>query len=290
MQSTYQNQKFRAKLEVRNELDHTAMLFLTLITIEATSLKERFIGVSYFPLFMDHETKMPCIQIGEKPLTSLRSLHKGAYQMPVFNQLPPLNGRVTYAQFVQLERIPCASVLIRLDYSAIDFEGNFISIYDPDERVRNLAYEDPPKYSEGVYSTVYYLTSNLEREMFKKKVAYTGDAELSDVLEAIIEVTGGKVQRNDVAMINYFAQMMKSEDPSSLPLIELNYISTYDKNFGFHFGIGGIVGIEERGILLQCLASICPPASPYLKEEKSLEFAYPFVNLDLNCSEDAVRF
>ena len=98
------------------------------------------------------------------------------------------------------------------------------------------------------------------------------------------------MQLNDVYMINYFAQMMKSEDPSSLPLIDLNYISPYDKNFGFHFGLNGIVGIEERGILLHCIASICPPASPYLKEKKSLDLAYPFINLDWNSSEDAVRF
>jgi len=73
-------------------------------------------------------------------------------------------------------------------------------------------------------------------------------------------------------------------------LIELNYVSMYDKTLGFRFGLNGLVGNEERGLLYQVIASVVPPASPYLKDNKSIEFANPFVSLDLNSSEDAVKF
>ena len=78
--------------------------------------------------------------------------------------------------------------MLRVDYSSIDYEGNFISIKSPDENTRRLAYEEPPKYSEAKYATTYFLTSNVEREMFKKKAVYSTDAPLQDVLEAIMEV------------------------------------------------------------------------------------------------------
>lgn len=112
--------------------------------------------------------------------------------MPIFSELPPQTESLTYQNFIALERIPCASVLIRVDYSAIDFDGNFISVRDPDPKIRKLAYEDPPKYSEAAYATTYYLTSNVEREMFKKKAVYSTDAQLKEVLDAIMSVEGYK--------------------------------------------------------------------------------------------------
>ena len=96
--------------------------------------------------------------------------------MPVYNQLPQTTAKLTYQNFISLERIPCASVLLRVDYSSIDYEGNFISISDPDPEKRKLAYEEPPKYSEAAYATTYFLTSNVERELFKKKAVYSTDA------------------------------------------------------------------------------------------------------------------
>jgi hypothetical protein len=83
--------------------------------------------------------------------------------------------------------------LLRVDYTSIDFEGNFISVNDPRPEIRKLAYEEPPKYSEGAYSTTYYLTSNVERDMFRKKAQAGSDAPLFDVLEAIIEVESAAV-------------------------------------------------------------------------------------------------
>jgi hypothetical protein len=48
---------------------------------------------------------------------------------------------MTYENFFPLERIPTASVLVRIAYSSIDYEGNFISIKDPNPTIRDLAYE-----------------------------------------------------------------------------------------------------------------------------------------------------
>ena len=112
--------------------------------------------------------------------------------MPIYNELPPVTQRLTYQNFIQLEKIPCASVLLRVDFSSIDYDGNFISIKDPDESIAKLAYEEPPNYSEAAYATTYFLTSNIEREIFKKKAVYSTDAPLTEVLEAIMEIQGVK--------------------------------------------------------------------------------------------------
>ena len=51
--STYQNQKYNAKIEIRGvDMSPTSIVYLTFITYEATTLREKIIGTSYFPLFM----------------------------------------------------------------------------------------------------------------------------------------------------------------------------------------------------------------------------------------------
>lgn len=78
----------------------------------------------------------------------IRALHKGNYQMPIYSEYPPVTGSLTYKNFIHLERIPTASVLVRIDYASIDYDGNFISVRDPDAKVAALAFEPAPKYSE----------------------------------------------------------------------------------------------------------------------------------------------
>lgn len=87
--------------------------------------------------------------------------------MPIYYELPEEpKGVVTYKDYIELERIPTASVLLRIDYASIDNDGNFISINDRDPKKRELAYYAPRDYSTGTYSTLYYLISDEERDLY----------------------------------------------------------------------------------------------------------------------------
>ena len=68
----------------------TAILHLSFMTVDATTLKEKLIGFSYFPLFISTETKMPVLPENEIDLESndMRALFKGAYQMPIYCEYP----------------------------------------------------------------------------------------------------------------------------------------------------------------------------------------------------------
>ena len=110
--------------------------------------------------------------------------------MPIYCEYPPVTGSITYKNFIHLERIPTSSVLIRVDYASIDYDGNFISIKDPDPNVAKLAFEPAPKYSDQTYSTTYFLSSDIEREVFALRKVRQTDAPLMEVLQAICEVTG----------------------------------------------------------------------------------------------------
>ena len=128
----------------------SAILHLSFFTVEATTFKEKLIGFSYFPLFIDKETRMPYLKDQDKHnQNELKTvLHKGNYQMPIYCEYPQKTNTITYKNFINLERIPTASILLRLDYASIDDDGNFISINDKDPKIHQMAYEPPPAYEE----------------------------------------------------------------------------------------------------------------------------------------------
>ena len=55
------------------------------------------------------------------------------------------NG-VTYEHFLGLERIPCASLLLRIEFASIDDDGQFISVRDPDPKIAKMAKLVAPPY------------------------------------------------------------------------------------------------------------------------------------------------
>ena len=114
-----------------------------------------------------------------------------------------MSGQLTYKNFLSLERVPTASVLVRVDYASIDYDGNFISVEDPDPKVAALAFEPPPKYEAQSYSTTYFLNSDIDLEVFALRKIRQTDAPLREVMEAIGEVTG-KAYADDKQMLDDF--------------------------------------------------------------------------------------
>jgi len=80
--SSFQKQIYNEKLELRDiTTDPTSMLQLSFHTIDTTLLKPKMIGYSFFPIFMDIETKMPIYQADKRIVVKnlKRTLHKGSY-------------------------------------------------------------------------------------------------------------------------------------------------------------------------------------------------------------------
>jgi hypothetical protein len=82
---------------------------------------------------------------------------------------------VTYEHFMNLERVPTASVLLRVDFAAIDGDGHFVSIKDPEPKNRAAAYDPAPRYEDQTYATTYFLTAPQELEMFNLRANQGGD-------------------------------------------------------------------------------------------------------------------
>ena len=104
--------------------------------------------------------------------------------MPLYCETPYTtdDGFMSYQSFIYLERIPTAEVLLRVSYSSIDFEGNFISVKDKDPEIRTLAYEAPPDKNSGAYSTIYFLMSQSDRDLYQLRKSRSIDVPLQEVM------------------------------------------------------------------------------------------------------------
>ena len=125
-------------------LDPSSLLHVSFSTIDAQSQEVVMVGFAMFPLFIDKKTRMPFVNtqglVGEQLSKVERILHRGAYQIPICSEYPDEHERITYETFLQLEKIPSTTMLIRVDFSAIDDDGAFITMENPDPVKAKLAF------------------------------------------------------------------------------------------------------------------------------------------------------
>ena len=87
-------------------------------------MSQKVVGYSFFPLFVDRSTGYPA----KNEKNADYALNSGLYQIPVFCQVPKIARPLTYEKISTLERIPCASLLIRIESAPLDGFGNPISV------------------------------------------------------------------------------------------------------------------------------------------------------------------
>lgn len=79
---------------------------------------------------------------------------------------------------------------------------------------------------------------------------YGTDALLQDVLDAIMEVENEKLKDNEEDIIYYFSNKMSTINITDIPPLDLNFMISYDKNFGFRYNLKSITSIEDKGKIL----------------------------------------
>lgn len=105
--------------------------------------------------------------------------------MPIYWARVREEAPFTYERFVYLERVPTASLLIRILKAPMDAAGKALSTnsLSPAEREAKLA--PVPAYDEGVYSTQYYQCSADEKKVMTLR-RKRPDAPMSRVLSRLL--------------------------------------------------------------------------------------------------------
>jgi hypothetical protein len=148
---------YNFKWELRSDINYskTAFLFLIFITIDVHSEdgKPNIMGYSFFPLFLDKKTQEPATEATEEVL-----LHDGQYQLPIFCQDYPYILDFEMKNALQLEKVPCCTVLMRIRRPPVDAEGEPMGLETVDKSMWAKEVWPPFKsYRENFYYCNKYI-------------------------------------------------------------------------------------------------------------------------------------
>lgn len=134
-------------------LDPTMIGVFKIETFDRANGEQRIVGYSFFPFFLDKNIKSIITDPKEKKYV----LQNGMYQLPIYSEKPDLKSPIKIEDLTKLEKLPCSTLLIRVDKAPRDGDDKPYRYKDLDETKR---YElgvvtVPPKYSQGLYNTIY---------------------------------------------------------------------------------------------------------------------------------------
>ena len=259
-------------------------MYLKIETLDKSANEARFVGFSYFPLFMDAREGMPPTtdQVVElAPLT-------GLYQMPLYSARVSESVPFTYESFVFLERVPTASVLVRVLKAPRDARGQPLSasLLPPDQQEQ--LYQRPPDYKEGVYGTAYFPVTEDEVKIMKLR-RRRPNPPLARVVEELLASRGvdpSNISPADEA--RYLEQLATCDNRAAM--LDLNYHSQYEPSLGVRVNVVAIHANQVPGFF-GVVASVIPPASLYdAALQGPPKDAFTFVEPDYGSQVETVKF
>lgn len=191
---------------------------------------------------------------------------------------------------MKVEKLPCSTLLIRVEKAPKDISGKPISIRDVKE---GKAYElgvvsVPPKYSQGAYNTTYCSIGLTEAEILKEK-SMRADPLMMKAANATKELLGDQDKMSApelrVFLDNAFSNVTAYKDQK---MLNYNFFSQYIPRIGMRFAVEMLFNTEPKQLYL-AIASVNPPASIYQKYPK-FEKAILFTDIDFTSPWSAQRF
>ena len=227
----------------------TALLYLTFTTIDKSTNAPGVVGFSYFPLFMNASDGMPAATEAVKKVAP----HIGMYQMPIMYARPKEERPFGYERFVYLERVPTASVLVRVLKAPKDAQGKPVSTESLPPDQKHLSFIVAPEYKEGLYSTQYFSITEDERKIMTLRRRRANPPLLSVARDLAVD------RGMDVSEL----QLDKLIDSSKkTPMLDLTYYSQYEAGLGVRVNIEALHDNKAKGFF-GVLASVVPPGSYY---------------------------
>ena len=167
-ESTTYNPYFGFRYEFRlPRYDSTMLVAITIETMDKSTLEVAYLGHSFFPMFLDRKTKQPVYD----PTAQGFILQEGNYQIPIYHQKPPTAPPFTFDILREMDKIPTASLLVRVKRAPTKDGYKILSIKDVPAREweKTGLVQPPPDYADEEYNTSYCEVNAPEMVMFKTR-------------------------------------------------------------------------------------------------------------------------
>lgn len=124
---------------------------------------------------------------------------------------------MTYERFLEQDKIPCSTVLIRVRKALKSPKGDLMSISDyPDHLMATQLgiLEPPPNYKEATYNTLFTRTSNIEDRVIYPEKNQRQDPILVDLITSLyIEQSGKNHNMNESELTNWAERNLLKPPP-----------------------------------------------------------------------------
>ncbi|CAI2384337.1 unnamed protein product [Moneuplotes crassus] len=273
--STSREPFYGNRSEIRvSKMDPTSIIVLTIDTFDLSKGHTVIVGHACMPLFIDNTTRSPCIN----PRCTDYGLLDGDYQIPIQMQFVKNLKNSTYKDFQDCEKIPAASLLIRIRKAAKDAKGRpltfgaKISI----EEAKNKGIIDPPKpYSDGDYNTSFCKVSATESVIMEAKLKRPSP-NTRDVLTALINQHSKEEKKLSDTEIkayvekNFMVPPIKSfSDLGRISYLDKKFFSEYIPQLGFTSSVDFLLHSNPKS-LYYIVCSLAPPGRLYMNDRRTL--------------------
>ena len=282
MESSIYNPIFNLRKELRLPFyDPTLMIMITIYTIDARLGNDSqvfTIGFCFIPLFLEIKSKEQPEKRDEKRFI----LNVGSYQLPIYCQEYFLSKPFLYKNQIQLDRLPCSSLLVRILPAKKD-ENNIklLSIKDfPKDKWEELGIVVPvPKYNEGKYNTSYFRVNESEIELFNHFRKRENTLILDKSIEIILKSKKYKdILNKDISdeklileIYNVLENLMTTKN--DIPFMDLKYLTIYNPDVGLKFAIDGLHNLKKKSLFV-CIFCIFPPGTLYTEDIDNLQIYF----------------
>lgn len=265
------------------KVDPTTMIQITIETIDRSDGQDKIAGFAFFPLFLHMGNKHT---VTDRLATNIL-LQNGRYQIPLYKSRVPVEKDLTLENIMALEKIPCASVLVRCYKAPVEGDQVLSINQVPMEQwMEKRLVVNPPDYQDGVYNTSQCQVSQLERMLFDIKQARPNPP-MRQVVEYVMKMRQQVRMMRDPEIIGWLDKQLTT-NPAS-PTVDLKYFSAYVPELGFRFGIERLHGLKER-IPHICITSIMPPGSLYNVPAKNGPDVHMFLDYDVQSPWSSIQF
>lgn len=272
MKSPVHHPAFNFRCELRFPFyDSTTMMLLLLLTLDFESMTPKIVGSAFVPLFLSPSTLRP----SETP-ESEYILRNGAYQIPLYCEEYYQKKPFLYSDQKFLDRLPCASLLVRILEARRTPDGVVLGLgdFNQTEWEAQGVWPKPPKYYLGKYCTLECPMTKSELQLFEALRLRPPKNVFDKAIDVVLKL--GKLdailamQQNNDQLLRAISNCVNECMPlmSDTQFIDFKFAAKYSRASGFKFTVDGFHNLPRKGIFI-AIFCLSPPATLYSENHDS---------------------
>jgi hypothetical protein len=253
------NPIFDYRTEYRAEnFNPTALILITLITIDKAHNEPRIIGYAAINMFINRNTEKQPTEESDSDIV----LQNGCYQIPIHCEEPFRVQPFDLAKIEKLTILPCASVLVRIRMAPLsaDFKSVLNKNDVPKADWKKLGiWPTRPEYPTRAYNTIHCQIKDDEKRLFMFRDS-RAEQPLVEEANILLRVAGINKDMSEKDIFLWLDSQLKIN--SDTKLLDTRFFAKYLEQAGFKFTVDAIHNLPNNNPYVTTF-TLNPPGDYY---------------------------